>query len=155
MIKQITKNQHIVPQRHLKQFSIPEDVNKVEAFDCYCLKILAKKSSIKSMFWYCPSFVSGFWPCFRLYRFSDSWMYFDGSKASCPIPISEIERDKRTNKPLIMNSNRIFAIVNIRNPLPEQGILQAACTPWMAFREKRKAPLLWGRSSEACIVFFA
>lgn len=48
-MKQITKNQHIVPQRHLRQFSIPEDASKVEAFDCDSLKISVKKPSIKSI----------------------------------------------------------------------------------------------------------
>lgn len=49
MKEQITKNQHIVPQRHLRQFSIAGDKNKVEGFDCDSLKILAKKPSIRSI----------------------------------------------------------------------------------------------------------
>jgi len=47
--KQITKNQHIVPQRHLKLFSTPNDANKVKSFDCDQLKILNKDSSIRSI----------------------------------------------------------------------------------------------------------
>jgi len=49
MIKQITKNQHIVPKRHLRQFSIPNDKNKVKAFDCDRLKMFKKDSSIRSI----------------------------------------------------------------------------------------------------------
>jgi len=49
MNKQITKNQHIVPKRHLRQFSIPNDKNKVKAFNCDQLEILNKDSSIRSI----------------------------------------------------------------------------------------------------------
>lgn len=49
MNKQVTKNQHIVPQRHLKKFSIPNDENKLKAFDCDQIKILSKDHSIRSI----------------------------------------------------------------------------------------------------------
>lgn len=49
MRKQVTKNQHIVPQRHLRQFSISEDQNKLKAFDCDQVKILEKDQSIRSV----------------------------------------------------------------------------------------------------------
>lgn len=47
--KNITKNQHIVPQRHLRNFSIPDDTNKLKAFDCDKIKILNKDPSIRSV----------------------------------------------------------------------------------------------------------
>lgn len=47
--KNITKNQHIVPQRHLRNFSIPNDINKLKAFDCDKIKILNKDQSIRSV----------------------------------------------------------------------------------------------------------
>ena len=40
--KNVTKNQHIVPQRHLRNFSIPTDNNKIKAFDCDQVRILNK-----------------------------------------------------------------------------------------------------------------
>jgi hypothetical protein len=49
MHKQITKNQHIVPQRHLRQFSIDSDANKIKGFDCDNFLILKKDQSIKSV----------------------------------------------------------------------------------------------------------
>jgi len=49
MDQQITKNQHIVPQRHLRNFSIPDDDNKLKAFDCDQVKILKKDQSIRSI----------------------------------------------------------------------------------------------------------
>lgn len=49
MDKQVTKNQHIVPQRHLRSFSIPTDENKLKAFDCDQIKIFKKDQSIKSV----------------------------------------------------------------------------------------------------------
>ncbi len=45
----VTKNQHIVPQRHLKNFSIFNDQNKLKAFDCDQIKVLSKNQSIKSV----------------------------------------------------------------------------------------------------------
>lgn len=48
-MKQITKNQHIVPQKHLRQFSIPNDQNKLKALDCDQVKILNKDQSIRSV----------------------------------------------------------------------------------------------------------
>lgn len=49
MEKQITKNQHIVPQRHLRNFSIPTDKNKLKAFDCDQIRILNKDQSVRSV----------------------------------------------------------------------------------------------------------
>lgn len=49
MKKQVTKNQHIVPQRHLRKFSLPNDKNKLKAFDCDQIKILKKDQSIRSV----------------------------------------------------------------------------------------------------------
>ncbi len=48
-VKDITKNQHIVPQRHLKNFSIFNDFNKLKAFDCEKVIILNKDPSIRSV----------------------------------------------------------------------------------------------------------
>jgi hypothetical protein len=47
--KNVTKNQHIVPQRHLKIFSIPNDRNKVKAFDCDNMQILKTDKSVRSI----------------------------------------------------------------------------------------------------------
>lgn len=47
--RNITKNQHIVPERHLRNFSIPADSNKLKAFDCDQIKILKKDRSIRSV----------------------------------------------------------------------------------------------------------
>jgi len=49
MKKQVTKNQHIVPQRHLRKFSLPSDKNKLKGFDCDQTKILKKDQSIRSV----------------------------------------------------------------------------------------------------------
>ncbi|OHA59916.1 MAG: hypothetical protein A2589_02665 [Candidatus Vogelbacteria bacterium RIFOXYD1_FULL_46_19] len=49
MEKQVTKNQHIVPQRHLRKFSLTSDKNKLKAFDCDLIKILNKDQSIISV----------------------------------------------------------------------------------------------------------
>jgi len=49
MKKQVTKNQHIIPRRHLRQFSISGDKNKLKAFDCDQVKILEKNQSIRSV----------------------------------------------------------------------------------------------------------
>ena len=47
--KNITKNQHIVPQRHLRNFSTPNNENKIISFDCDEMKISNKEKSIKSV----------------------------------------------------------------------------------------------------------
>jgi hypothetical protein len=47
--KNSTKNQHIVPQRHLRNFSIPNDINKLKVFDCDKVKSLSKDQSIRSV----------------------------------------------------------------------------------------------------------
>jgi len=49
MKSQVVKNQHIVPKRHLKQFSILGDKNKVKGFDCDRVEILKKDQSIRSI----------------------------------------------------------------------------------------------------------
>ena len=49
MEKQVTKNQHIVPQIHLRKFALPNDNNKLKAFDCDQIKILSKDQSIRSV----------------------------------------------------------------------------------------------------------
>lgn len=49
MRKQVTKNQHIVPQVHLRKFSLTSDNNKLKGFDCHQIKILGKEQSIGSV----------------------------------------------------------------------------------------------------------
>jgi hypothetical protein len=49
MEKQVTKNQHIVPQIHLRKFSLLNNKNKLKAFDCDQTKILKNDPSIRSI----------------------------------------------------------------------------------------------------------